>query len=169
MTDELTALRARVEELEGVGRDLHHMLHARPDVWRLFGFAERGLVQRLCDALNAQPTHDPRDARIADLDAFAPSSDMELDGGIRYAVLVLRRGGIDTYESCEGGEGHAFLEPTVRFNGTRAEGWRALTVALENGLPVYALRRVWSCSEGEPNGPFWEMTFSRKPINGPAS
>ena len=39
---------------------------------------------------------------------FAPDIDMPVDQGIRYAVLVLRSSGIDTVESCEGGEGHAF-------------------------------------------------------------
>src|SRR6266540_3788315 len=34
--------------------------------------------------------------------------------------------GIETFESCEGGPGHAYPEPTIRFQGTPEAGWRAL-------------------------------------------
>lgn len=30
--------------------------------------------------------------------------------------------GIETFESCQGGSGHSFPEPTVRFEGGLAEG-----------------------------------------------
>jgi hypothetical protein len=40
-----------------------------------------------------------------------------LDSGIRDAVLLLRENGIETIESCQGGNGHAYPEPTVRFAG----------------------------------------------------
>ncbi len=84
-----------------------------------------------------------------------------LDPKIRSAVLALREAGVETFESCQGGEGHAYPEPTVRFHGGRAEGFRALAVAQTVGLPVSALRRVWSIEEGEPTGPHWEITFSQ--------
>lgn len=88
----------------------------------------------------------------------------ELDPGIREAVLALRHGGVETFESCEGGRGHCYPEPTVRFFGEAPEGFRALAVALAAELPVYALRRVWKVSEEkEPAGPWWELTFSRRP------
>lgn len=82
-----------------------------------------------------------------------------LDPGIRRAVEVLVEAGIETYESCEGGKGHAYPEPTVRFYGTHAEGFRALAVAMEHALPIMALRRIWLVRDGEPVGPDWEMTF----------
>lgn len=81
------------------------------------------------------------------------------DRGIRYAVKILRDAGIETFESCEGGEGHAFAEPTVRFHGGREEGFRALAAALAASLPVAELRRYWQVVDGEPRGPHWEMTF----------
>ena len=87
--------------------------------------------------------------------------DPSLDPGIERAVLVLRGAGIETYESCEGGAGHAFAEPTVRFHGTHSEGYKAVAVAMENGLNVYELRRVWSIIDGELDGPFWELTFNK--------
>src|SRR5688500_8051621 len=66
-----------------------------------------------------------------------------LDPGIVSAVRILRAAGIETFESCEGGPGHSYPEPAVRFNGDIAEGFMALTVAVQAGLSVHALRRVW--------------------------
>lgn len=88
-------------------------------------------------------------------------ADSPLDGGIRPFVVALRAGNVETFESCQGGEGHAYAEPTVRFHGDRAEGFRALAVAQRMGLPVAALRRSWPILDDEPTGPWWEMTFSR--------
>jgi hypothetical protein len=96
------------------------------------------------------------------LDRFAPVSDMPLDPGIREFVLILRRDGIETYESCDGGDGHAFTEPTIRFSGNKGEGFRALSIAMTYGLPVLALRRAWRVDDGELTGPWWEMTFRTK-------
>lgn len=98
----------------------------------------------------------------SDLETFAPSVDLELDPGIRQFVLILRSQGIETYESCEGGEGHAFPEPTVRFSGNRGEGFKALSVAMTFDLPVLALRRAWRVDDGELTGPWWELTFRTK-------
>ena len=86
--------------------------------------------------------------------------DPPLDPGIEKAVLALRDAGVETFESCEGGVGHAYPEPTVRFHGERAHGFAALSAAISAGLDVSALRRVWPVIELEPTGPWWEMTFS---------
>ena len=86
--------------------------------------------------------------------------DPPLDEGIRDIVMTLVSAGVETFESCEGGRGHAFPCPTVRFEGSSAEGLRALSVALANGLPVADLRRVWGVVDGVPHGPWWEMTFT---------
>lgn len=85
-----------------------------------------------------------------------------LDPGIAPYVDVLDAAGIETFESCEGSIGHAFLEPTVRFYGARGEGFRALAVAIQHALPVAELRRYWQIVNGEPEGPHWEMTFCRR-------
>lgn len=83
-----------------------------------------------------------------------------LDVGIERAVRCLQTFGIETFESCEGGEGHAYPEPTIRFHGTPEAGWRAVSVCFANGLPVAELRRVWDILESnEPTGPHWEITF----------
>lgn len=83
-----------------------------------------------------------------------------IDKGILDYVKLLRENGVETYESCEGGNGHAYFEPTVRFHGERAEGFRALSVAMTNGLNVRELKRVWVVNDGEPTGAWWEMTFT---------
>jgi hypothetical protein len=85
----------------------------------------------------------------------------DLDPGIRLAVASLRAYGVETFESCEGGVGHGFPEPTVRFHGDHSEGWRALAVAVMLALPVWELRLTWRVLPRTtlPEGPVWEMTF----------
>lgn len=88
-----------------------------------------------------------------------PKFDPPLDKGIERAVLILQEAGIETYESCEGGSGHSYPEPTVRFHGDRSEGFKALAIAMQHGLPVVALRRIWQVLDNEPTGPDWELVF----------
>jgi hypothetical protein len=82
-----------------------------------------------------------------------------LDPGIAPYVDILDAGGIDTFESCEGGDGHAVPDPMVRFHGASAEGFKALALALGARLPVVNLRRFWQVVDGEPCGPYWELSF----------
>ena len=94
-----------------------------------------------------------------------PADECDYDGldiGIREYVRVLRQAGIQTYESCDGSEGHAYTQPTIRFFGQQDEGWRALSVALSHALPVSKLSRIWVIRDGEPIGPDWEMVFYRR-------
>lgn len=93
-------------------------------------------------------------------DALSPATG--LDPGIAPYVGVLRACGVETFESCEGGIGHAFAEPTIRFAGQREEGFRALAAALAHGFPVGAVRRYWAVIDGEPCGPDWEIVFREK-------
>lgn len=87
----------------------------------------------------------------------------QLDPGIAVAVRILQQNGIETYESCEGGPGHSYPEPTICFHGGPGEGWRALAVCLTHALPVSELRRTWVILDrNEPTGPKWEIVFSRK-------
>ncbi len=88
------------------------------------------------------------------------SPETPLDSGIANSVQILAESGVETFESCQGGDGHAFPEPTVRFHGHRSEGFRALSVALERGLSVHTLRRIWTIDDGEPTGPYWELVFN---------
>jgi len=89
----------------------------------------------------------------------------QIDPGIRQAVKRLQEHNIETCESCEGGPGHAYPEPTVAFFGTAEAGWRAVAVCLAYGLPVLSLRRVWDVLDSnDPTGPHWELTFRRRTI-----
>jgi len=87
--------------------------------------------------------------------------DSPLDPGIEGYVQIPVDNGIQTYESCQGGEGHSAPEPFVRFHGERATGMKALAVALEHHLPVDQLRRFWRVVDGEVEGPGWEITFTK--------
>jgi hypothetical protein len=82
-----------------------------------------------------------------------------VDLGIVRAVKVLLDSDVEAFESCEGGEGHAFPQPTIRFGGTVEAGWRALAICLNFGFPVSALRRYWTIDGREPVGPSWEIVF----------
>lgn len=96
-----------------------------------------------------------------DLETSAPVVDLPIDPGIRRAVLVLRQAGIETFESCQGGEGHAFPEPTIKFSGGAWAGYKAFAVAMENGLPVARIQMVWNEVDKQLQGPWWEIVFSR--------
>jgi hypothetical protein len=97
----------------------------------------------------------------ADLEQHAPSVDLPIDAGIRRAVLILRRAGVETFESCQGGAGHAFPDPTVKFSGGAYAGYRAFAIAKEHGLPVARIQMVWGEVDHHLQGPWWEITFSR--------
>lgn len=98
---------------------------------------------------------------MTNTDDFEAGLDMALDPGIRSYVLALREGGVETFESCQGGEGHALPEPTVRFFGPLAAGFKAYGVAVERGLPVSELRLVYPVDESKLlTGPWWQMTFT---------
>jgi hypothetical protein len=97
---------------------------------------------------------------------MATSSDLTgLDPAIAPMVRVLRSAGVPTDESCEGGDGHAFSEPTISFRGDYQEGLAALALALryqhECRLRVSELRRTWRMDDGELQGPWWNLTFVR--------
>jgi hypothetical protein len=91
-----------------------------------------------------------------------PKYDSPLDPGVAPYVLALVADGIETFESCEGGSRHAYPVPTVRFHGDRGEGFPPLAIPQRAGLPVAELRRAWPILDGEPTGPWWELTFSRR-------
>lgn len=93
------------------------------------------------------------------LDEFAIEG---VDAGISHFVSILRSQGIETCQSCEGGPGHSYDEPTIEFHGGPGDGPRAVGVAFTYGLPIRQLRRFWSIQDGEMTGPYWAMTFSVK-------
>lgn len=114
-------------------------------------------------ALAYDPSLDPCDDEMPKRERWLG----ELDAGIAPFVNVLDAHGVETFESCEGGEGHAAAEPMVRFYGGAGAGPAAVAVAVEHGLPVCELRRYWSVNEHrEMVGPRWEIVFSRTAQDG---
>ncbi len=81
------------------------------------------------------------------------------DPAIRDALRILLDAGIETFESCEGGPGHALPEPTIRFHGNMVEGFRAYASARTSGLQILQLRRVYDVIDGELSGPWWEIVL----------
>ena len=116
-----------------------------------------GCQKPVCDDCPTRTPFEPTEAlrRAKELYFEEP-----LDEGIKDIVLGLIANGVETYESCEGGKGHTYPWPTVRFTGSSAEGLRALSVALSYGLPVSQLRRTWTIRDEAIHGPWWEMTFN---------
>lgn len=71
-------------------------------------------------------------------------SDIEhLDPGIAPAVEILNNHGFKTFESCQGGEGHIFPRPTVRFYGSEFDLIRAYEFCECYRLNVYEAKRVF--------------------------
>jgi hypothetical protein len=84
-----------------------------------------------------------------------------LDAGIRFAVRVLHATGIETCQSCQGGKGHAYDQPTVDMiaTGDDASGFRALAALADYGLPVRDLAILWNIKNGLPYEKLWRVTF----------
>lgn len=85
-----------------------------------------------------------------------------LDPGIHRAVHALQAAGVETFKSCQGGTGHCFPDPTIRFGvGRPEEGWKALAECLTLGYPVLRLALYWNIEHGHiPIGAYWELVFS---------
>lgn len=103
---------------------------------------------------------------LENLDHFDIDDETPLDKGIRRYVLILRAQGVETFESCQGGKGHSFAEPGVRFYGNHVEGYRAFAAAMNYGLPVRSLRRYYQVNDGALEGPWWELTFRAQASEG---
>jgi len=67
-----------------------------------------------------------------------------LDRGIRPAVELLIQNGFKTFESCQGGRGHAYYSPTVRFHGDETELLRAYEICEASNMAISCVRRVYS-------------------------
>lgn len=87
----------------------------------------------------------------------------ELDAGIRFAVRVLHARGVETCQSCQGGPGHAYPEPTVELQALAddALGFIALAALQEYHLPVTSLSITWRVANGMPYEKLWRITFFR--------
>jgi hypothetical protein len=69
--------------------------------------------------------------------------DKNLDEQIKPIVELLRKYGFNTYESCQGGEGHAFPQPTIRFEGDEFDLIRAYELCEHFGYRPSEVSRVY--------------------------
>ena len=90
-----------------------------------------------------------------------------LDKGIREAVEILNRHGFETFESCEGGKGHCYSEPTIRFFGNEFDLIRAFELCKLYKMNIYEAKRVYRKTDvysegdkGEPIGLSWDKPFN---------
>lgn len=92
---------------------------------------------------------------------WAPASYKNLDVGIRFAVKVLHAAGIETCQSCQGGKGHSYKEPTVEIiaGSDDALGFAALHALRQYGLPVAEVSLVWPVMGSLPFEKNWRVTF----------
>jgi len=86
--------------------------------------------------------------------------DLNLDDGIALAVRVLMENGVETFESCQGGSGHCFQYPTIRFFGDKTEGYKAFDVLAKKGFRVISLQRAWPIENNEIGAPYWQLELA---------
>jgi hypothetical protein len=93
----------------------------------------------------------------------------DIDPLILPAVQILNEHGFKTFESCQGGEGHAFYEPTIRFEGDETDLIRACEICRLYGLIVSEGRRIFRKApvyrdDNTPNvhliGETWDKPFN---------
>lgn len=80
-----------------------------------------------------------------------------MDPGIICAVRIFQEHGIETCQSCQGGEGHSYEWPTVDIYG---QPWKALDVANTHDLSVIAISEQFGIYDGRPTEHFWRVEFS---------
>ncbi|MBK9258151.1 MAG: hypothetical protein IPM51_12085 [Sphingobacteriaceae bacterium] len=90
-----------------------------------------------------------------------------LDFGIREAVALLNKYGFETFESCQGGRGHCFDVPTVRFFGDEFDLIRAYELCAMHNLNVSDAKRVYrkttvysDVTDGISIGNNWDKPFN---------
>ena len=87
---------------------------------------------------------------------FVRGEHKPLAAGIHNAVLIMRRAGIEPFESHQGGPGHASDMPTIKFRGNALAGYKAL---MDNGFAVWRVKHVWEVANGQLEGPWWEIVL----------
>ena len=94
------------------------------------------------------------------LDTFAAEVALPIDPGFRDAVVtVLRRGGIEIFESSEERDGQVSDDLTIKFRGNSWAGYKAFAIAQQNGLAVRRIHRVYGVVNGKLGDPWWEIIF----------
>lgn len=87
------------------------------------------------------------------------------DEEIKPVVELLNRHGFITFESCQGGKGHWFDKPTIRFEGSEFDLIRAYQLCEIHGLNVLDGKRVYTKTnvyneKGASIGENWDTPFN---------
>ena len=85
-----------------------------------------------------------------------------MDPGIRFAVRVLHaKGGIETCQSCQGGPGHSYVQPSIDIiaGGQDSTGFAALAALADYGINVDEILLVWNIQNGLPYEKLWRVTL----------
>ena len=99
----------------------------------------------------------------------------ELDSGIWRYVKIIREAGINTIASCQGRNNpgyHSDIDgphsgdwPYITIQGTSAEAFIAVGVAIYEGLPIRSIEQSWFIYPEDRHsliGPDWRITFWEK-------
>lgn len=88
--------------------------------------------------------------------------ELNLDPGISLVVKILMENGIKTFESCQGGHGHAYNVPTVCFEGDQTEGYKVFAMLAQLNFVVINLKRSWPIQNNEIGAPYWQLELAEK-------
>ena len=91
----------------------------------------------------------------------------DIDPEIAAAVHALADYEIDTFSSCQAGEGHPCTMPEILFHGDEAAGLYAVWLLEAQGFRVWELSRHWDLDHGLPRQPFWRVTLRTLEPMGP--
>lgn len=82
-----------------------------------------------------------------------------LDKGIRFAVRVLHAKGFETCQSCQGGKGHCYREPTIDLISTGDDAWglAAVSALQDYGISVTDVSITWRIRNGLPCERIWRI------------
>jgi hypothetical protein len=83
----------------------------------------------------------------------------DIDSEIASALHALADFEIDTFSSCQGGEGHASLMPEIFFHGNDDVGLYAVWLLESQGFRVWELSHHWDLEHGLPRRPFWRVAL----------
>ena len=81
----------------------------------------------------------------------------DIDPEITLALRALADYGIDTFSSCQGGDGHSSAWPEILFHGDESAGLYAAWLLEAQGFRVQELSRHWDLDHGLPRQPFWRV------------
>lgn len=91
----------------------------------------------------------------------------EVDPEIAAALHALADYEIDTFSSCQGGDGHTCLMPEILFHGDENAGLYAVWLLEAGGFRVWDLSRHWDLDHGLPRVPFWRVRMRSLEPMGP--